>query len=156
MFSSFLHVFYQYIYNYTVLSYGIKTVTNNVTPNSRVVAEKCGANFCGVSGIEDENPNLQRPPIDRIYLISGIYLGCMILACLIITFGVDSLSRYNSAFISRSSTKHTETFYLHNVQRGYICILHKSFLTSFLFLDTIGAEPAWWKKPLDLNSWPRH
>ncbi|KAM0724765.1 UNC93-like protein [Formica fusca] len=78
-----------------VLSYGIETVTNNVTLNSSVVAEKCGANFCGVSGIEDENPNLQRPPIERIYLISGIYLGCMILACLIIAFGVDSLSRYD-------------------------------------------------------------
>lgn len=93
------------------------------------MAEKCGANFCGVSGIEDENPNLQRPPIERIYLISGIYLGCMILACLIIAFGVDSLFRYNSAFISRSSTKHTKTFYSQNLQRGYICILHKSFLT---------------------------
>ncbi|XP_070168283.1 UNC93-like protein isoform X1 [Polyergus mexicanus] len=78
-----------------VLSYGLETVTNNVTLNSSIVAEKCGANFCGVSGIEDENPNLQRPPIERIYLISGIYLGCMILACLIIAFGVDSLSRYD-------------------------------------------------------------
>ncbi|XP_072760653.1 UNC93-like protein [Anoplolepis gracilipes] len=78
-----------------VLSYGIKTVTINETLNSSVVAEKCGANFCGVSDIEDENPNLQRPPIERIYLISGIYLGCMILACLIIAFGVDSLFRYD-------------------------------------------------------------
>ncbi|KMQ92917.1 unc93-like protein [Lasius niger] len=78
-----------------VLSYGIETVTRNVTLNSSVVAEKCGANFCGVSDMEDENPNLQRPPVERIYLISGIYLSCMILACLIIALGVDSLSRYD-------------------------------------------------------------
>ncbi|KAL6435483.1 hypothetical protein ACFW04_005450 [Cataglyphis niger] len=78
-----------------VLSYGIETVTSNVTLNSSVVVEKCGANFCGVSSVKDENPNLQSPPIERIYLISGIYLGCMILACLIIAFGVDSLSRYD-------------------------------------------------------------
>lgn len=88
----FLHVFYVFFTN-TVLSYGIETVTRNVTLNNSIVAEKCGANFCGVSDIEDQNPNLQRPPVERIYLIAGIYLGCMILACLIIAFGVDSLSR---------------------------------------------------------------
>ncbi|KYN36192.1 UNC93-like protein [Trachymyrmex septentrionalis] len=77
-----------------VLSYGIDTVFSNVTLNSSVVAEICGANFCGVSE-ENENPNLQRPPVERIYLISGIYLGCMILACLIIAFAVDPLSRYD-------------------------------------------------------------
>ncbi|XP_011868650.1 PREDICTED: UNC93-like protein [Vollenhovia emeryi] len=77
-----------------VLSYGIDTVVANVTLNSSVVAETCGANFCGVSA-ENENPNLQRPPVERIYLISGIYLGCMVLACLIIALAVDSLSRYD-------------------------------------------------------------
>ncbi|EFN62792.1 UNC93-like protein [Camponotus floridanus] len=83
-----------------VLSYGIETVTRNVTLNNSIVAEKCGANFCGVSDI-DQNPNLQRPSVERIYLIAGIYLGCMILACLIIAFGVDSLSRYDR---NRTST----------------------------------------------------
>jgi len=83
----------------TVLSYGIDTVIANVTLNSSIVAEICGASFCGVSA-DNENPNLQPPPVERIYLISGIYLGCMILACLIIAFAVDSLSRYdNPAFI---------------------------------------------------------
>ncbi|XP_025988285.2 UNC93-like protein [Solenopsis invicta] len=77
-----------------VLSYGIDTVDTNVTLNSSIVAEICGANFCGVSA-ENENPNLLRPPAERIYLISGIYLGCMILACLIIAFAVDPLSRYD-------------------------------------------------------------
>lgn len=90
IFISFLTVFMTIV----VLSYGIDTVATNVTLNSSVVAEICGANFCGASDAEDENPNLQPPPIERIHLISGIYLGCMIVACLIIAFGVDSLSRY--------------------------------------------------------------
>ncbi|KAL0120871.1 hypothetical protein PUN28_008509 [Cardiocondyla obscurior] len=77
-----------------VLSYGTDTVAANVTLNSSLVAEICGANFCGVTA-ENENPNLQPPSVERIYLISGIYLGCMILACLIIAFTVDSLSRYD-------------------------------------------------------------
>jgi len=65
------------------------------------VAESCGANFCGVSDT-GENPNLQPPAVERIHLISGIYLGCMIVACLMIAFCVDSLSRY--AFILRGLT----------------------------------------------------
>ncbi|XP_071555288.1 UNC93-like protein isoform X1 [Temnothorax nylanderi] len=77
-----------------VLSYGIDTVVTNVTLNSSVVAETCGANFCGLSA-ENENPNLQPPPVERIHLIAGIYLGCMILAVAIIAFAVDSLSRYD-------------------------------------------------------------
>ncbi|EFN78270.1 UNC93-like protein [Harpegnathos saltator] len=78
-----------------VLSYGVDTVAANSTLNSSVVAETCGANFCGISDAKHENPNLQSPPVERIHLISGIYLACMILACLIITFGVDSLTRYD-------------------------------------------------------------
>lgn len=77
-----------------VLSYGIDTIVTNVTLNSSVVAETCGANFCGVSA-EIENPNLVPPPVERIHIISGIYLACMILACLIIAVAVDSLSRYS-------------------------------------------------------------
>lgn len=144
-----------------VLSYGIETVTSNVnvTLNSSVVIEKCGANFCGVSSVKDENPNLQSPPIEQIYLISGIYLGCMILACLIIAFGVDSLSRYNSAFISRSSIKRTKIFYLHNKNyRGdlYVYCIKVSWCYNSYFIDTIEAEPARWKERLDLNYWPWH
>jgi hypothetical protein len=69
------------------------------------MAESCGANFCGVSDTdEDQNPNLQPPAVERIHLISGIYLGCMIVACLMIAFCVDSLSRYarDAAFVLRS------------------------------------------------------
>ncbi|XP_011629486.1 UNC93-like protein isoform X2 [Pogonomyrmex barbatus] len=77
-----------------VLSNGIEYIVTNVTLNSSIVAETCGANFCGVSA-ENENPNLQPPPVEQIYLISGIYLSCMILACLIIAFAVDSLTRYD-------------------------------------------------------------
>ncbi|XP_034949361.1 UNC93-like protein [Chelonus insularis] len=75
-----------------VLSYGIEDLPSNLTLNSSIVSETCGANFC--QRIE-ENPNLAPPPMERIHLIAGIYLGCMVLAALIVAFGVDSLSRYD-------------------------------------------------------------
>lgn len=55
-------------------------------------ANLCGSNFCP-GEIIDANPNLKKPPTSKIYLISGIYLGCMIIACLAVAFGVDSLKR---------------------------------------------------------------
>ena len=58
--------------------------------NSTIVSESCGANFCGAV---EANPNLEPPAPEKIWLISGIYLGCMVAACLIVAFGVDSLSR---------------------------------------------------------------
>lgn len=78
-----------------VLSYGMDAVPTNTTLNSTVVAEVCGANFCGATSGDAESPKLERPPEERIHLISGIYLCCMIVASLIVAFGVDSLSRYN-------------------------------------------------------------
>lgn len=121
-----------------VLSYGIEPVTENVTLNNSIVAGKCGANFCGASDIEDQNPNLQRPPVERIYLISGIYLGCMILASLIIAFGVDSLSRYNR---SRASTvKGTSGFKLLAVTLKLL--KEKNQLLILPIILFIGAEQA--------------
>lgn len=121
-----------------VLSYGIETVTGNVTLNSSIVSEKCGANFCGVSGMEEENPNLQRPPVERIYLISGIYLGCMILACLIIAFGVDSLSRYDRS--RARSVKGTSGFKLLAVTLKLL--REKNQLLILPIILFIGAEQA--------------
>ena len=66
---------------------------SNITLNSSIVAEACGAKFCGATSDTDDSPNLERPPEERIHLICGIYLGCMIVASLIVMFGVDSLSR---------------------------------------------------------------
>lgn len=57
------------------------------------IGDICGANFCPAS-IKAANPNLTPPPAYKINLISGIYLGCMILAFLIVALGVDSLKRY--------------------------------------------------------------
>ncbi|XP_054009390.1 UNC93-like protein isoform X1 [Hylaeus anthracinus] len=79
-----------------VLSYAMDEVPANVTVlNSSVVAEACGANFCGATSGGAESPAIERPPEERIHLISSIYLVCMIVASLIVAFGVDSLSRYN-------------------------------------------------------------
>ncbi|KOC65552.1 UNC93-like protein [Habropoda laboriosa] len=78
-----------------VLSYGHDAVPTNTTLNSSFVAEACGANFCGATSNTSDSPKLERPPEERIHLISGIYLCCMIVASLIVAFGVDSLARYN-------------------------------------------------------------
>ncbi|GLV32405.1 uncharacterized protein CBL_00886 [Carabus blaptoides fortunei] len=67
------------------------TIINETLQN---VEDICGANFCPGVTIA-ENPNLEPPAKEKIQLISGIYLGCMIAACVIVAFGVDSLSRYN-------------------------------------------------------------
>ncbi|XP_076750648.1 UNC93-like protein isoform X1 [Xylocopa sonorina] len=79
----------------TVLSYGIEAVQANTTLNSTIVAEACGANFCGATSDTSDSPKLERPPEERIHLISGIYLCCMIVASLIVAFAVDSLTRYD-------------------------------------------------------------
>lgn len=86
-----------------VLSHGDESVPANGTLNSTVVAEVCGANFCGAASAAADTPKLERPPEERIHLISGIYLGCMVLASLIVAFGVDSLSRYDRNRISSSA-----------------------------------------------------
>ncbi|XP_043464457.1 UNC93-like protein isoform X1 [Leptopilina heterotoma] len=75
-----------------VLSYGMEVKETENILNSTVVSEICGAQFCG---IVEANPNLEAPASERIWMISGIYLGCMIVACLIVAFGVDSMSRYD-------------------------------------------------------------
>lgn len=73
--------------------------TNTTTSNSlnlqiqKNVSEICGANFCpGVSA--QINPNLIPPDPAQIQMLSGIFLCCMICACLLVVFGVDSLKRY--------------------------------------------------------------
>lgn len=78
------------------------TGQNNITLFSNVSAI-CGKNFC--PGNEaNENSNMDRPPDEQIYLVAGIYLACMISACLIVAFGVDSLKRYNEGTREGSGT----------------------------------------------------
>ncbi|PSN52296.1 UNC93-like protein [Blattella germanica] len=67
------------------------------------VSSICGMNFC--PGNENNpNSNSERPPDEQIYLVAGIYLACMVSACLIVAFGVDSLKRYNEGKREGSGT----------------------------------------------------
>lgn len=72
----------------TVFSIG----DSNRTLNSNV-SEICGRNFCPGNDAY-ENSNMQRPPDEQIYMVAGIYLACMVCACIIVALGVDSLKRY--------------------------------------------------------------
>ncbi|XP_055917766.1 UNC93-like protein isoform X2 [Eupeodes corollae] len=69
-------------------------VMPNLTfPSKSRVAEICGANFC--PGVDANiNPNLIPPQPEKIQVLSAIFLCCMVLACLLVIFGVDSLKRY--------------------------------------------------------------
>lgn len=62
--------------------------------------ESCGANFLQVS-----NVNSDRPADSEIFTISGIYLGCIVIAVLIIVFFVDPLSRYGEKQTRRDSVQ---------------------------------------------------
>lgn len=53
----------------------------------------CGANFCPAKVATEANPNLKPPPTSQINLINGIYLACMVAACVIVALGVDSMNR---------------------------------------------------------------
>lgn len=85
---------------FSVLSFvsndNLNSTFNNISSTSKKhVAEICGAKFCpGVNA--DVNPNLQPPDPAKIHLLTGIFLGCMIAACLIIIFGLDSVKRFVS------------------------------------------------------------
>lgn len=52
--------------------------------------ETCGADFIA----SESNATLNEQPAEKIQMIAGIYLGCMALAVIIVSVGVDSLTRY--------------------------------------------------------------
>lgn len=58
---------------------------------SEKALESCGANFCVLASAD--NANLERPPDSEIFVISSIYLACILAAVLIIAFFLDPLSR---------------------------------------------------------------
>lgn len=56
------------------------------------VARQCGARYCpGITATE--NPNLEKPDAMKINMLTGIFLGCMVGACVLVAVGVDSLKR---------------------------------------------------------------
>nr|XP_023026161.1 UNC93-like protein [Leptinotarsa decemlineata] len=64
----------------------------------QISRDLCGANACpGVSVAAADNstvPILKPHPTSKIQLIAGVYLLCMMVACLIVSIGVDKMSRY--------------------------------------------------------------
>lgn len=89
---NFLHVTFLVLSSDMTFSVNSTLFNSNTFETKVNVKDICGANFC--PGITvDINPNLEPPAPEKIQLISGIYLGCMVAACLIVAFGVDSLSR---------------------------------------------------------------
>ncbi|XP_047504327.1 UNC93-like protein [Pieris napi] len=61
--------------------------------NATMIPEICGANFLPSA---DAAEALQRQPYEKIQLLSGIYLACMVAAALMVAIGVDSMERYDT------------------------------------------------------------
>lgn len=68
----------------------------NASIASEMVGSFCGANFCPGTNVT-ANPNLDPPPPSKIHAIAGIYLACMLAACIAVFFGVDSMDRYKKS-----------------------------------------------------------
>ncbi|KAK7872329.1 hypothetical protein R5R35_002777 [Gryllus longicercus] len=59
------------------------------------LGDVCGANYYAPDATAPNATNASPPSAAEINTVAGIYLGCMVLAVLIVALGVDSLSRYN-------------------------------------------------------------
>jgi hypothetical protein len=75
-----------------VLSSNVHGGGGGHTNYSEGALDLCGANFCVVE--TTDNANLERPPDSEIYMISTIYLACIVAAVTIIALFMDPLSRY--------------------------------------------------------------
>jgi hypothetical protein len=73
----------------SLLSETVSSALQEEIPN-----DICGASFCPRTAAEAANPNLHPPETSKIHLITGIYLACMIAACLVVAFFVDPMRRY--------------------------------------------------------------
>lgn len=88
--------------NFVVLSHGETAIEyTNATIESLNMAELkanvsklCGANFCPDKVTADVNPNLALPDNGKIQTLMLIFFAMMVVACLLISFGVDGLKRY--------------------------------------------------------------
>ncbi|KAI8436994.1 hypothetical protein MSG28_010396 [Choristoneura fumiferana] len=69
-------------------------LVGNITAPEIDYGATCGVNFCSGSGAH-ANANLEPPSPQKIQLISGVFLGCMLLAVVLVAVGVDSLTRYS-------------------------------------------------------------
>ncbi|KAL5287649.1 hypothetical protein ACFFRR_008509 [Megaselia abdita] len=81
------------VLSYTTDSENATTTSINETVIMEQVRNLCGAKFCpGVSSTI--NPNLIPPEPSKIQMLNVIFVICMVVACMLVIFGVDSLQRY--------------------------------------------------------------
>lgn len=73
--------------NETIASLNMAELKSNVS-------KLCGANFCPDKVTADINPNLALPDNGKIQTLMLIFFAMMIVACLLISFAVDGLKRY--------------------------------------------------------------
>lgn len=94
--NQFLFLFFLFLFLIGVFAVSVLSIPIITEENSTVsvdVGQICGANFCPGLSTADDNPLLTKPDSSQINLLSGIFLGCMGAAVLLVAFGVDSASR---------------------------------------------------------------
>ncbi|GLH03527.1 Protein unc-93 homolog A [Gryllus bimaculatus] len=72
------------------------------------LGDVCGANYYAPDATAPNATNASPPSAAEINTVAGIYLGCMVLAVLIVALGVDSLSSANVVEVNRCSRRYNE------------------------------------------------
>lgn len=92
--SFFMIFLFSMVWGNLISSLVLNSGTSNVSANASSELLHCGADYCPASGETESNPNLVRPDEEKIRTIMFIYMGCIVLAALIILIGVDQHERY--------------------------------------------------------------
>ncbi|KAL3858709.1 hypothetical protein ACJMK2_008970 [Sinanodonta woodiana] len=61
---------------------------DNTTVDETVISN-CGAKYCPIEN--DNNTNLERPDLDKIYTVCGVYLASAVIGCLTVVFLLDQI-----------------------------------------------------------------
>ncbi|XP_075978023.1 UNC93-like protein [Anticarsia gemmatalis] len=83
-----------------VLSSGNNTAALT-SVNETMIPIVCGANFLANA---DEQTVLTPQPPEKIQMITGIYLACMVAATILVAVGLDSMTRYDSCRKNKNSS----------------------------------------------------
>ncbi|PSN44856.1 hypothetical protein C0J52_10279 [Blattella germanica] len=115
-------------------------------PTSTILARFFGIFFIllkygGISSL------LQRPSDEKIYTVAGIYLACMIFACLIVVFGITPLkSNIGYVLICYGITNATAslvTGYLVKLTGRFLMMMFAAFLQLAIFITLYAWTPVY-------------
>lgn len=90
----------------------VLSTDDSLRNNTTNASEICGAYY--TPAVKTETPHPQ-PSREKIYIVAGVYLGCIALAVSIVLLFVDSLSRYQDALEQVSDVNKSAARQLSNI-----------------------------------------